>query len=450
MAAPPRIVIIGGGFGGLVAARDLRKADVEVTLIDRRNFHLFQPLLYQVATGQLSPANIASPLRSILKRQKNTRVLLGEVRQVDVAAGEVVLGDERIGYDYLIVATGARHHYFGRDDWEKRAPGLKTIEDALAIRRRVLSAFEVAERESDLEDRKAWLTFVVVGAGPTGVELAGAIAELSQHTLKRDFRNINPGDARIVLVEGAERVLPPFDEQLSAAAAAALERLSVTVRTNAMVTDIGPESVTLRQGDTTETIRTHTVMWAAGVLGSSLGRVLAEAVGAELDRAGRVKVAPDLSLPGHNNIFVVGDLAHYDHQTGSPLPGVAQVAMQQGAYAAKLIVRKLRGQPTPAFHYHDRGSLAMIGRSMAVADLGKFKFKGRFAWLIWLFVHLVNLVEFQNRLLVMMQWGWNYFTRGRSSRLITEEEEGWTPIPKDMHPADQCGAEQGDDEGSPR
>jgi NADH dehydrogenase len=418
-ATPPRVVIVGGGFGGLQAAKALRRAPVRVTLIDRRNFHLFQPLLYQVATGALSPANIAAPLRAVLRRQRNTEVLLGEVVEFDVAGRRALLRDGAVGYDFLLVATGARHHYFGNDRWEPLAPGLKTVEDATEIRRRVLLAFEAAEREADPERQRRLLTFVVVGAGPTGVELAGALAELSRYTLRGNFRRIDPAAARILLLEGADRVLPPYPPVLSAKAADQLARLGVTVRAGTVVTDVQPEAVTVRAGGQSEVIPTHTVLWAAGVQASPLGRLLAEATGAKLDRAGRVIVNPDLSLPGRPEIFVIGDLAHCVGADGKQLPGVAPAAMQQGAYVARLIERRLRGEATPPFRYRDYGSMATIGRSAAVADFGWLRLSGLLAWLAWLFVHLLKLVGFQNRVLVLMQWAWNYLTRNRAARLIT-------------------------------
>jgi NADH dehydrogenase len=419
------VVIVGGGFGGLYAAKKLRRAPVRVTLLDRRNFHLFQPLLYQVATGGLSPANIAAPLRAVLRWQKNVQVLLAEVVDVDVANRRVHLSDGTMDYDTLIVATGARHHYFGNDHWENLAPGLKTIEDATEIRRRILLAFEAAEREPDPDKRRAWMTFVVVGAGPTGVELAGTLGELAHHTLRGNFQSIDPKDAQILLIEGTDRVLPPYVPKLSAKAAAALARLGVTVRTNTVVTDIQPDEVTLRRGDTKECIATHTVLWAAGVQASPLGSRLAQATGAALDRAGRVIVQPDLSLPGHPEIFVIGDLAHYSHQTGKPLPGVAPVAIQQGRHVADLIQRRLGGKTLPPFRYKDYGSMATIGRAAAVADFGWLRISGFLAWLAWLFVHLMYLIEFGNRILVLMQWAGNYMTRNRSARLITGEN----PLP---------------------
>jgi NADH dehydrogenase len=421
MEQPPQVVIIGGGFGGLYAARALRKTPVQVTVLDRRNFHLFQPLLYQVATGGLSPANIAAPLRAVLKHQANARVLLAEVRDIDVAQRRVKLADgPEVPYDTLIVAAGARHHYFGHPEWEELAPGLKTIEDATEMRRRVLLAFEMAERESDPEQRRAWLTFVVVGAGPTGVELAGAIGELAHHTLRGNFRTINPADARILLLEGMDRVLPPYPPKLSAKAAASLARLGVTVWTSAIVTNLEPDAVTIRRGDHSERLAARTVLWAAGVQASPLGTALVRQTGASTDRAGRILVNPDLTVPGHPEIFVIGDMALLqDPRTGKPLPGVAPVAIQQGRYVADLIRLRLQGQSLPPFRYKDRGSMATIGRAAAVADLGWVRFSGLLAWLAWLFIHILYLIEFENRLLVLMQWAWNYFTRNRSARLVT-------------------------------
>ncbi|HZT79669.1 MAG TPA: NAD(P)/FAD-dependent oxidoreductase, partial [Gemmataceae bacterium] len=375
------VVIVGGGFGGLYAARSLRRAPVRVTLIDRRNFHLFQPLLYQVATGGLSPANIAAPLRAVLKRQKNAEVLLGEVLDIDTANRRVILRDREVPYDTLIVAAGARHHYFGHPEWEPLAPGLKTVEDATEIRRRILKAFEEAEREPDLEKRRPWLTFVVVGGGPTGVEMAGALGELAHHTLRNNFRHINPASAVILLIEGTDRVLPTYAPKLSAKAAKALARLGVTVRTNHMVTAVEPGAVDVKGGGVSERILARTVLWAAGVDASPLARVLANATGAPLDRSGRVLVQPDCTLPGHPEIFVIGDMANFPHQGGKPLPGVAPVAMQQGEHVARLIERRLKGGSLPPFHYKDYGSMATIGRSAAVAELGSLRFNGWLAWL---------------------------------------------------------------------
>jgi NADH dehydrogenase len=414
-----RVVILGGGFGGLYATRALRRAPVQVTLLDRRNFHLFQPLLYQVATGGLSPANIATPLRNILKRQQNARVLLGEAVGLDPRGRRVILSDGELPYDTLIVALGASDHYFGKEDWRALAPGLKTIEDAIEIRRRILIAFERAERESDPAKVSALLTFVVIGAGPTGVELAGALAEIARDTLSHEFRSIDPSRAHILLVEGASRVLPPFAPALSEEAARSLGRLGVEVRTGAVVTEIQPDGVHVRARDRIAWIPANTVLWAAGVQASPFGKILAESAGATLDRAGRVVVEPDLSLPGHPEILTIGDLAHFGHDAASPLPGVAQVAMQQGAYAARLIQDRLRGRPTPPFRYRDYGTMATVGRHAAVADVFGFRFAGYLAWLAWLCIHLVQLVQFENRLLVFAQWAWSYFTFNRAARLIT-------------------------------
>jgi NADH:ubiquinone reductase (H+-translocating) len=449
MTLPYRVVIIGGGFGGLYLARALRRAPVQITLIDRRNFHLFQPLLYQVATGGLSPGEIASPLRRVLRRQKNATVLLAEAVDIDVEGRRVILTDGAVPYDALVVATGASHAYFGNDQWAPLAPGLKTIEDALEIRRRVLLAFEAAERETDLAARRAWLNFVVVGGGPTGVELAGTLGEIAHHTLAENFRQINPADARIYLLEGTDRVLPPFPADLSAKARSQLERLGVTVCPGHLVTEIAAGAVKVRHGDQTDTIPTHTVLWAAGVQASPLGRALAGRAGARLDRAGRVAVEPDLTLAGHPEIFVIGDLASFTHTPdGKPLPGQAPVAMQQGSYVARVLAERVRNlagkalpasapqneagtgqsesqapKALPAFHYRNKGSLAAIGRAAAVADLGeKLHFSGHLAWLIWLFVHLLYIVEFENRVLVALEWAWNYFTWHRNARLITGAE----------------------------
>jgi NADH dehydrogenase len=428
MASGHRIVIVGGGFGGLSAALALKHAPLDLTLLDRCNYHLFQPLLYQVATGTLSPANIASPLRRILKSQKNTRVLLGEAVRIDVAKRRVILSDGTLPYDTLVISTGASHQYFGHDEWEPFAPGLKTIEDATQMRRRILLAYETAEREQDPEKLRALMTFVIVGGGPTGVELAGALGEIAHDTLRQDFRNIDPSQSRIILVEGTDRVLPVYPSKLSAAARKMLERLSVTVRTGALVTDIQSESVTVREGDRTETIPTRTILWAAGVLASPLGRILSEEAGATLDKAGRVIVESDLTVPGHPEIFVIGDLANFSHQTGKPLPGVAQPAIQEGRYVAHVIERRLRGEKPRSFHYLDKGNVATIGRAAAVADLNWLRLSGLPAWLIWIFVHLLYIIEFQNRLLVLVQWAWLYITYDRSARLIT----GKNPLPLDL------------------
>jgi NADH dehydrogenase len=414
-----RVVIIGGGFGGLYAARKLGSSPVSVTLIDRRNFHLFQPLLYQVATGGLSPGEIAAPLRSVLSRQKNTVVMLGEVVDIDVDGRRVILADGEVPYDDLIVATGPRHHYFGNDQWAEFAPGLKTIEDATEIRSRVLRAFEQAERETDPEKRLALLQFVIVGGGATGVELAGALGEIANDTLRHDFRHIDPTQAHILLIEGEDRVLPSFPRDLSAKAEKQLISLGVRLRTNARVTNIDAEGVTIKSGGTEEHIATRTVLWAAGVRGSKLGKVLGDRAGAKLDRAGRVIVEPDLTIAGHSEIRVIGDLSVFTHQTGSPLPGVAPVAMQQGRYVALAIRKKLRGEAMSPFKYFNKGNLATIGRNRAVADFGFLRVAGFLAWFLWVFVHLMYLVEFQNRLLVFVEWVYDYITRNRGARLIT-------------------------------
>jgi NADH:ubiquinone reductase (H+-translocating) len=418
-----RVVIVGGGFGGLNAARALRRAPVNVALIDRRNFHLFQPLLYQVATGGLSPANIAAPLRSIVQRQTNCEVLLGDVRGFDVDNRFVHFDGTQLAYDTLIVAAGARDSYFGHPEWEAFAPGLKTIEDATLIRRRLLTAFELAERESNVDRRRRLLTFIIVGGGPTGVELAGTMAEIARHTLKREFRRIDPSDAQILLVEAGDRVLAAYPPDLSAKAQQSLERLGVVVRTKTMVADVAADHVLVKFGGAQEKLFTETVVWAAGVEASPLAEALAEATGAQLDRAGRILVQADLSLPDHPEIFVLGDMANYLHQDGKQLPGVAPVAIQEGRFVAKLINARLSGRPLPTFRYRNLGNMATIGRSAAVADFGKLHFSGFLAWVMWLVIHLMNLVGFRNRLLVLVQWGWNYFSHDRSARLITGPAE---------------------------
>jgi len=423
----PRVVIVGGGFGGLYAARSLKHIEADVTLIDRRNFHLFQPLLYQVATGALSPGEIASPLRYVLNRQKNTRVLLGEVVDIDVEKREVLLNDRsRVPYDTVIFATGSTHSYFGHPEWAALAPGLKTVEDATEIRTRLLLAFERAEKDTDSETRRADLTFVIVGGGPTGVELAGAIAEISRDTLKKDFRSINPADANIFLIEGADRLLPVYPAKLSRASERALTQLGVQTRTGAMVTGIDAEGVTVKEHDSAAKIPARTVLWAAGVQASPIGKLLSDRLGLTLDHAGRVPVEPDLSIAGHPEILVIGDLAAF-LQDGKQVPGVAPTAIQQGHYAAKLIAHRLRSdlrhEETKPFHYLDKGSLATIGRNQAVADIGPFQFSGIVAWLAWLFIHLLYIVEFENRLLIVVQWAYDYFTHNRGARLITGEQQ---------------------------
>jgi len=423
-----RIVILGGGFGGLSAAHALKNAPVEVTLLDRCNYHLFQPLLYQVATGSLSPANIAAPLRQILRGQKNTKVLLAEAVDIDATNRRVILSDGEVPYDTLIVATGSTHQYFGHHEWEQFAPGLKTVEDATAMRRRILLAFEAAEREPDPAKLKSWMTFVIVGGGPTGAELAGALGEIAHDTLTHDFRDIDPSQTQIILVEGTDRALPSYPPKLSEAARKMLVRLGVTVRTGAMVTDVQADSVTIRDGDRTESIPTRTVLWAAGVLASPLGIILFKRADAPVDKLGRVLVNPDLSVPGHPEIFVIGDLANFSHQTGKALPGVAQPAIQQGHYVGKVIRARLQNKKLSPFHYFDKGNLATIGRGAAVADLNWLQISGLPAWLIWIFIHLLYIVQFQNRLLVLLQWAWLYITFDRSARLITGEN----PLPLDL------------------
>jgi NADH:ubiquinone reductase (H+-translocating) len=413
------VVILGGGFGGLYAAQSLKNAPVEVTLIDRRNFHLFQPLLYQVATGWLSPANISSTLRAVLKRQKNARVLLGEALDIDVHRRQVILANRKIDYNTLIVATGSRHHYFGNDHWESLAPGLKTIEDATEMRRRIFLAFEAAEAESEPARVRALLTFVIVGGGPTGVELAGALMEIARDTLVNDFRSIDPADAQILLIEAADRILTTYPVELSKKAAMFLSQHGVSISTNTVLTAIEADAVITKRGETVQRIPCHTVLWAAGVQASFLGKILSKSAGAKLDRSGRVLVEPDLSLANHPEIFVIGDLANYSHQSGQPLPGIAPVAMQEGRFVAKLVCDRLAGKPLPRFQYKDRGSMAIVGRGAGVAVLGRFRLSGFVAWLAWLFVHLINLIEFENRILVLVQWGWYYFHRNRAARLIT-------------------------------
>lgn len=415
----PHVVIVGGGFGGLFAAKQLAKLPVSVTLIDRRNHHLFQPLLYQVATAGLSPGNIAAPLRGILRRRSNIRVLLGEMIDLDAQNREVILADgAHIQYDYLLVATGASHSYFGNEQWSKYAPGLKTIEDALEIRRRVLLAYEQAERATDQAEREALLTFVVIGGGPTGLELAGALGEMAHLTLRHNFRSIDPSDAKILLVELADRVLPPYPPELSQKASDSATRLGVTVMTQTKVVDISDTQVVVQQGEQTLEIPTRTVLWAAGVQASPLGKVIAERTDAALDRVGRVIVESDLSVKGFPNIFVLGDLASFAHGLERPLPGVAPVAMQQGKYVVKVIEERMAGIASAPFEYHDRGSMATIGRAAAVAQIGNWKLSGYSAWLSWLFIHLLYLAEFDNRMLVFFQWVWNYFTYRRGVRLI--------------------------------
>ena len=404
------MVIVGGGFGGLTAARALVDRAVRVTLLDRRNHHLFQPLLYQVATAVLNASDIAVPLRSVLRKAANITVLLAEVEKVDLPRCRLVLDQGEIEYDGLILAAGAGHTYFGHDDWQALAPGLKSLEEALEIRSRVLLAYEAAEREKDPDERQALLTFVIIGGGPTGVELAGALGEISRRTIARDFRRIDPTQASVVLLEGAPRILGAFPESLSRNAEESLRRIGVSVRTNALVTRVTPEGVWL--GDAQ--IRARTVLWTAGVAATPLSGTL----GVPVDRAGRVVVEPDLSIPGHPDAFAVGDMCAFMHQTGTPLPGVAQVAIQQGRVVADNVLRSLSHRPTHGFQYRDKGSMATIGRAAAVAVVGPLKLSGPVAWLAWLLMHIIFLIGFRNRVLVLLQWAWSYATWHRGARLI--------------------------------
>jgi NADH:ubiquinone reductase (H+-translocating) len=416
-----RVIILGGGFGGLSAARRLKRAPVEVILIDRRNFHLFQPLMYQVATGSLSPGEIAAPLRSVLSRQKNTRVLLGEVSDIDPAAKKVLLLDgASFEYDSLIVATGSQTSYYGKDAWRDWAPSLKTVEEATSIRHKILYAFERAERAESHEEARAWLTFVIVGAGATGLELAGALAEIANETLKNDFRHINPKEAQIILMEGGPRVLGAFPEDLAARAEKAVSKLGVNVMKGVMVTNINGQGVTFRRGEVTERLAAYTVLWAGGVMTTAFGKKLAERTKAETDKSGRIKVNANLTIPGYPDIFLVGDLALATSKDGKPLPGVAQVAMQGGAFAAKTIRARIAGKKPPAeFHYFNKGDLAVIGRASAVANIFGFHLSGLLAWLVWLFIHLIYIVQFRSRVMVFVQWGFEYLTFSRGARLIT-------------------------------
>jgi NADH:ubiquinone reductase (H+-translocating) len=414
-------VIIGGGFGGLYAAKALRCAPVRATLVDKRNFHLFQPLLYQVATGSLSPGEIAAPLRSVFSRQKNTRVLLGEVVDLDPVSKRVMLADgATFEYDSLIVAAGSQTFYYGHDAWREWAPGMKSIEEATNIRHKILYAFEVAERLSDPVQRRAWLTFVIVGAGATGVELAGAIGEIARQTLKNDFRSIRPEEAEIILLDGAPRVLPPFPDDLAQKAQHSLEKLGVEVKTGVMVKDVDQQGVTIETHNGTQRLNARTVIWAGGVTVSPLGRTVAKRTNAETDRGGRIKVNSDLTVPNYPDIYVIGDLALLQGANGKALPGVAQVAMQQGTYAAKAIVRKLAGETEiKPFKYFDKGDMAVIGRWSAVANIFGAHISGFFAWIIWAFIHLMYLVQFQSRILVFIQWAIQDLTFNRGARLIT-------------------------------
>ena len=415
MARLPQVVIIGGGFAGLAAARKLKNVACEVTIVDRHNHHVFQPLLYQVATAGLSPGDIASPIRWILRKQPRLRVLLGIVERIDTAAKQVWMdGHDALSYDYLIVAAGATHSYFGHDEWSVTAPGLKTLDDALAIRRRLLLAFEEAEREHDPARQRRLLTFVIIGGGPTGVEMAGALAEIARQALRSEFDAIDPASARILLIEAGPSILPAFPERLRASAKRALVRLGVEVREGTAVTHVEEGAVTMGR----ERIDAHTILWAAGVAAAPVGRDL----GPNLDKAGRVVVTPDLAVAGHPGVFVAGDLASFSHQTGKPLPGVAQVAKQQGAQAARNVARLIRGDSTRPFHYLDPGNMATIGRANAIADFGFLHVSGVLAWLMWLFVHILFLIGFRNRLSVLLQWGAAYLTYQRSVRLITRNQ----------------------------
>jgi NADH:ubiquinone reductase (H+-translocating) len=416
MQTRPKVLIVGGGFAGLEAAKSLAKAPVDVILIDRRNHHVFQPLLYQVATASLSPADISSPIRRVLRNVKNCRVVLAEVTGVDVAAKQLRLGRVRLPYDYLLLAAGASHSYFGRDEWATLAPGLKSIEDATEIRRRMLLSFESAEYEASPAARQAALTFAVIGAGPTGVELAGSIKEIAMKTIRKDFRSIDTRETRVILFEGLDRVLPPFPPELSARAQADLEKMGVEIRLKAMVTNITPQGLSIGE----EFVPTRNVFWAAGVKASGLGKAL----GVETDRAGRVVVGPDLSVPGHPEIFVLGDMAAAKSaDTGKPIPGVAQGALQGGAYAAKCVASEVAGRTTPAerqpFSYWDKGSMAVIGKNKAVAQVGNWKIGGFLAWLMWGAVHILFLVGFRNRAAVVFNWVLNYLVNARDARLIT-------------------------------
>lgn len=416
------VVIIGGGFGGLYAAKALRNAPVRVTLIDRRNFHLFQPLLYQVATGIICPGEIASPIRHILRRQKNTRVLLGEVTDIDPTGKTVRLADGEIGYETLIVATGMENYYYGHETWQEYAPGLKTIEDGAKIRQKIFFAFEVAEREEDPEVRKDWLTFVIVGSGPTGVELSGMVSEIARKTLRQDFRSIRPEESRIILIDLAERILQSYPPELSRKASASLERLGVTIINGARVQSIDDCGVSIKGPSGQERIAAKTILWAAGVKASSLGDRLAQKTKVGQDGNGRVMVNPDLSIPGYPDIFVIGDLACVSGMDGKPLPGVAPVATQQGRFVSRTIRTRLSGDNAPrVFKYFDKGTLAVIGRHAAVADIGRLHFSGTLTWLLWIFVHLMLLVEFENRVVVFIRWAFQYFTFNLGSRQLRFE-----------------------------
>jgi NADH dehydrogenase len=412
-----QVVIIGGGFGGLSATRALAGLPVKVTLIDKRNFHLFQPLLYQVATGLLCPSEVATPLRHVLKHQKNVEVLLGEAVDLDTAGRRVILADGEVHYDTLILSAGMVTHYYGHDEWEKHAPGLKTLEDTVRIRQRIFTAYEVAERERDPEKRKEWQTFVVIGSGATGIELSGMISEIAHNTLKGEFRSIQPEVSRIILLDAADRILPTYPEALSKIAEKALKRLGVETRPHTMVVDIDAQGVTVEAPQGRERIPARTIVWASGVKASPLARMIAEKTGAETDGTGRVVVNPDLTIAGSSNIFVIGDMAHVKSKKGTPLPGLAPAASQQGRYVAKAIKDRLAGrEQTRSFSYFDKGTMAVIGRNAAVADIGRWHFGGLLAWLSWLFIHLVLLVQFQNKVIVLIRWAFQYFSYNRGAR----------------------------------
>jgi NADH:ubiquinone reductase (H+-translocating) len=438
MASLPKVVIVGGGFAGLSAARALRSAPVDVTVVDRRNYHLFQPLLYQVATGSLSPGEIAAPLRGVLGRQRNTRVLLGDVVDLDPTRKQVLLADGAwLEYEAVVIAVGSQTSYFGHDMWKQWAPGLKSVDEAVNVRHRILYAFEVAERIPDPAERQAWLTFVIVGAGPTGVELAGAIGEIARQTLRRDFRSIHPEEARIILLDGLPRVLMSFPESLARKAQRSLERLGVEIQTGTMVKDVDRNGLVVEGGGRSDRIEAHTVLWAGGVTMPPVAKTIAARTQAQTDQAGRIKVNRDLTIPGYSNIYVAGDLASLVGADGKPLPGVAQVAMQQGAYAAKAVGRRASGdgRPLPPFAYFDKGTMAVIGRGTAVADIFGAHVSGLPAWLVWAFIHVLYLVQFESRVIVFIKWAIQALTFNRSARLITGDAATDVDFSKAIHGA---------------
>jgi NADH dehydrogenase len=431
MPDPHRVLILGGGFAGLVATQTLKRANVDITLLDKRNFHLFQPLLYQVATGSLSPAEIAAPIRAVFSHQKNVEVLLGEAVDIDPEKKNVLLADGGVfPYDTLLIATGSQSSYYGNDQWRENAPSLKSVEEATTMRHKLLYAFERAERAETVEEERAWLNFVIVGAGATGLELAGALAEIAHHTLKHDFRRIRPQEARIILMEGGPRVLAPYPEDLSAKAEKLVKHLGVEVMLGAFVTNIDADGVSYKHGEISGTVPARTVFWAGGVTATPFARKVAQRLNAETDRSGRFKVNPDLTLPNRPEIFVLGDLALAHDEKGNPLPGVAQVAIQGGRYAGKLIKARLAGRKLPPFKYFNKGDMAVIGRAAAVANVFGVHVSGFIAWCIWLFIHLIYIVEFQSRIIVLIQWGFLYLTFSRSARLITGELSCDPPTPK--------------------